>query len=66
MDIVFNNADEIKRKIIGEENINEDNTKVFDFLLWCCNGRIHNYLFGETYDTKDKTQGGKNAFEMSA
>lgn len=41
--------------------INETNTKIFDFLYWCCNGRINHYLFGDKCNNT-KTLGGMRAY----
>lgn len=45
--------------------INKNNTKVFDLLYWCLDGRIENHMFGDHISKPDKTLGGKTAFIYS-
>ena len=44
--------------------INKDNTKVFDLLFWCLDGRLENYMFGDLLEEIDNTMGGKTVYEM--
>ena len=52
---------------VGKEHatvMNEDNSKVFDILYWCIDGRIENRMFGDMVEN-DPTLGGKIAYENS-
>lgn len=44
--------------------INKTNTKVFDLLYWAIDGRLENYMFGDTipFSQRDPTRGGKMAY----
>ena len=42
--------------------VNRNNTKIFDLLYWCCDGRLENYMFGDPVDVEDETMGGRKAY----